>query len=300
MSLPGGRLRIVFIGTVEFSLLALEQCLRLGAEVVGVITRAVSPVNADFADLTGVAEGAGIPCLHTAAVNGEEAMEWIASRRPDIIFCFGWSALIGEKLLTLPPMGVLGFHPAALPRNRGRHPLIWALALGLDRTASSFFFMDQGADSGDILSQREVEIRYEDDARALYDRVAATALEQITEFLPGLMAGTFTRTPQDHSLANVWRKRSAADGCIDFRMPSRGVYNLVRALARPYVGAHAEWAGRECKIWKAAEADGMPANLEPGKVLAVSGEAITVKCGDGAIVLLEHDLQPLPQEGEYL
>ena len=77
-------------------------------------------------------------------VNSKDNYNWIKSLNPDIIFCFGWSNLLKKDILTLAPMGVLGFHPSKLPQNRGRHPLIWALALGLKKSASTFFFMDEG------------------------------------------------------------------------------------------------------------------------------------------------------------
>ena len=78
----------------------------------------------------------------------------------------------------------MGYHPASLPENRGRHPIIWALALGLKKSASTFFFMEEGADDGDILSQKEFEILYEDDAKSLYEKVTDMALNQIEDFLP--------------------------------------------------------------------------------------------------------------------
>ena len=82
-------------------------------------------------------------------------------------------------------MGVLGFHPTKLPQNRGRHPLIWALALGLKKVPQHFF-MDEGADSGDILSQKDFDISHNDDAKTLYDKVVEIALEQIAQFFPSL------------------------------------------------------------------------------------------------------------------
>ena len=83
-------------------------------------------------------------------------------------------------------MGVLGFHPTKLPQNRGRHPIIWSLALGLKKSASTFFFMDEGADSGKILSQKNFEILDSDDAQSLYDKFVNIALLQIENFLPQL------------------------------------------------------------------------------------------------------------------
>ena len=146
-------MKIVFIGAVKFSACALRELITMGANVVGICTLSNSNFNADHEDLTPLAQDYGIPvCLH-ADLNSQESIDWIKRQSPDVIFCFGWSRLICEPLLSLPPLGVIGFHPAGLPANRGRHPIIWALVLGLDQTASTFFKMDNNADSGDIISQ---------------------------------------------------------------------------------------------------------------------------------------------------
>jgi methionyl-tRNA formyltransferase len=202
--------------------------------------------------------------------------------------------------LALAPLGVIGYHPAALPQNRGRHPIVWTLALGLRETASTFFFMDERADAGDLLSQRRLEISPDDDAGDLYRKLTALALAQLSAFVPQLARGGYPRTPQDHSQANTWRKRTKADGQVDWRMSAGGIHNLVRALARPYVGAHCLWEGREIKIWKTALEDTAPDNCEPGKVLAHDGGAPIIKCGAGALRLLQHEFPALPPIGGYL
>jgi methionyl-tRNA formyltransferase len=293
-------MRIVFIGTVEFSRTALSRCLSRKADVVGVVTRRSSAFNTDFADLEPIAAKNNIPLLFTTDVNTQESLAWIRGRDPDVIFCFGWSSLLNTEVLSTPPLGVIGFHPAALPQNRGRHPLIWALALGLEHTASTFFFMDDSADSGDILSQAPIPIAYEDDARSLYNKVTDIALTQIDTFLPSLASGNAPKLEQDHKLSNTWRKRTKADGRIDFRMSSRAIYNLVRALAEPYPGAYLLNGGEELKVWKSSEIDCKLDNIEPGKVLVAHSDGVLVKCGVGAILLIKHEFAQLPKSGDYL
>ncbi len=160
--------------------------------------------------------------------------------------------------------------------------------------------MDEGADTGDILSQRLVSIDYEDNAATLYDKITSTALNQIQEFIPQLSQGNFQRTPQNHTQANIWRKREKQDGKIDFRMSSRNVYNLVRALTRPYVGAHLEYNDQEVKVWKVEEHDYSQPNCEPGKVISAERDNLVVKCGDKSIRLIEHEFEQLPCAGDYI
>lgn len=288
-------LRIVFIGSVEFSLRALERLVALKAQVVGVCTLHESKFNSDHVDLRAFCEENGIEWTYVNDINSSETLYWIKDKSPEVIFCFGWSRLIKNNLLELAPMGVIGFHPAALPANRGRHPLIWALVLGLKKTASTFFFMDEGADSGDILSQHEITITEEDDARTLYDKVVETALEQIEEFLPKLLNKSFERIKQIESNANSWRKRGFIDGQIDWRMSAQSINNLVRGLTKPYIGAHIFVDGEVFKVWKTVIVMNTPENAEPGKILLQKNGKLIVKCGVDAIYIedIEPQLKPI-------
>jgi len=197
-------------------------------------------------------------------------------------------------------MGVLGFHPSKLPQNRGRHPLIWALALGLKKSASTFFFMNESADSGEILSQKDFDILDTDDARILYDKVVNIAILQINEFLPKLKKKTYQTFKQNDEASNTWRKRVKTDGQIDFRMTSQAICNLVRALTKPYVGAHINYKDEEIIVWKVEIIENKQLNSESGKILDINEDKILVKTYDGAIKITHHEFKKLPNVGEYL
>jgi len=117
-------LKIVFIGTVKFSREALKKLIDLGADVAGVVTKSQSDFNADFADLSDLCRKRSVPVKYSENVNDAETSEWIRFLQPDVVFCFGWSQLIKRDVLSIPRLGVVGYHPTLLPRNRGRHPLI--------------------------------------------------------------------------------------------------------------------------------------------------------------------------------
>jgi methionyl-tRNA formyltransferase len=293
-------MRIVFISTNLLGRALLVRLIAAGCDVVGVLCKEESRYNADFAPLADIAMAADIPVHLTRRLKDPDSRAWIAARRPDVIFCFGWSELLDADLLHAAPRGVVGFHPTLLPRHRGRHPIIWALALGLSETGSSFFFMDEGADAGPLLSQRRISISEDMDAGALYQAIQAAAEEQVLEVAAGLAAGTLTGLPQDHALATAWRKRSAIDGRIDWRMPARGIRNLVRALAHPYFGATALAPEGDFIIWQVADGGIAPADCEPGRILSVAWGVPTIKCGDGTIALVRHERRDPFSVGECL
>ena len=151
--------------------------------------------------------------------------------------------------------------------------------------------MDEGADSGDLLSQKRIKIEHEDDAGSLYEKVLVTSLDQIKTFLPQLQSRTYPRIPQDHSTATYWRKRSKKDGIIDFRMSSQSIYNLVRGLSHPYCGALIQIGDQEIETWKSVEVFDIPENIEPGQIIDVNNEKnhVLVKCNPNAIQL---DIEP--------
>ena len=126
-------MKIIFIGSVYFSKVMLEKLIDLKANIVGVITKKHSAFNSDFEDLSLISNNNNIPYLYTENINNQETIFWIKKLKSDIIFCFGWSSLLKKDVLKICPMGVLGFHPALIPENRGRHPLIWPKILGLEK-----------------------------------------------------------------------------------------------------------------------------------------------------------------------
>lgn len=117
-------MRIVFIGAVEFSLRALEHSLDINADIAEVCTLKESKFNCDHIDLASLSEERGLPWYYVAYFDSLDCRDWIQQKSPDVIFCFGWSKLLMYYLLSLAPLGVVGFHPVALPANRGLHPLV--------------------------------------------------------------------------------------------------------------------------------------------------------------------------------
>jgi len=293
-------MKALLIGCVMSSERALNTLLACdGIEIVGVVTRRASSFNTDFRDLALIGTANDIPVFFADEADTEEMTAWIAAHAPDIVFCIGWSYLLGQDILDIPAHGVIGYHPALLPRGRGRHPIIWALALGLEETGSSLFVMDAGADSGAIVSQRRVPIARDDDAASLYARLLDILGDQLRGICAQLATGSLKATPQDHGVATYWRKRGKDDGRIDWRMPAEGIRNLVRALAAPYPGAHCVFGGEDIKVHKVETADA-PKDIEPGCVIGVDGRAITVKAGIDAVRLVEHDFTRLPATAEYV
>jgi len=297
--------RIGFIGCVKSSEAFLNVLVSMASpdvEVVAVVTKKNSSFNADYVDLSQICLDKGIPFHYEVSDDRHKSVQFMSQYKPDVIYCFGWSYLLGEAMLTLAPKGVIGFHPAALPKNRGRHPIIWALVLGLKKTASSFFRIDGRVDAGPILSQKAINISNTDEAESLYEKILDQAKLQVRKFTLELARGEERYELQDENSATYWRKRGRADGIIDWRMHASDIHNLVRGLSHPYPGAEFFRNDKYIKLWKTDLSDvSFGRNLEPGLILNVDQEKVLVKCGgESAIWLLNYEQDQNFVAGDYL
>ncbi len=295
-------MNIIFIGCVKFSYICLKTIIENNYNISAVCTLKESDFNTDFLDLSEISKLHNIPVKYAPNINDESSIEWIRGFKPDIIFCFGWSQILKKEILEIPKYGIIGYHPANLPKNRGRHPIVWSLVLGLKETASTFFFMDESADGGDILDQKLVLINYRDNAKTLYKKLTETAIKQINYFLPKLIDKSYKRIPQDNNLASYWRKRSKVDGIIDWRMNADNIRNLIRALTKPYCGASFFYKNTEYFVWDAETIICDLENIEPGKIISLNPKECTVKCGNNAIKIVdvEPSIFPKASLGDYL
>jgi len=298
-------LNIVLIGCVistESALLyLLEKHKKRKLNIAGILTQKNSKLNTDYVDLSVLAKKNNLPILYWDEYSNEsEIIKWVYLKSPSLIFVIGWSKILGDIWLNNFAGKLIGFHPSKLPNNRGRHPIIWAIVLGLSDTASTFFMLNEGIDDGDILSQVSVPILYEDDSAILYKKICKVMGPQIDNIINDAQICLCPIKKPPEININYWRRRSFEDGKIDWRMPSIGIYNLVRALRPPYPGAHFFYKEKKITVWKCEEVEYQRSNIEPGKIIDAEQGLILVKAGLNAVRILEYDSLFLPQAGDYL
>jgi len=290
-------LRIVFVGAVRFSEHCLREVFRCGGNVVSVFT--LPPERAarhsDYVDLGPVAQAHGVPAVHLRErISAEANVSRVRDLSPDVIMVLGWSELISSDLISIPRIGCIGSHPALLPRNRGRHPLIWALVNGLKESGLTFFFIDEGTDTGDILWQKPFPITQDDDAGTLYKKIEDLAAEAIETFLPQLAGEAYPREKQDDQYATYLRKRTAEDGEIKWTETPATIFNLVRALTHPYPGAHTFLRNTKVRVWQCAlpDADHLCGlDSDCGEVLFAEGGCLHVAAGErGVVVITDYEV----------
>ena len=279
-------MKTAFIGAVEGSAVALRALCEagLGPDLVVTLPLEKAANHSDFADLGPISEAHGLNLMRVARSDDPGLMAALERLAPDLIMIIGWSQLVGPELLTLPRIGVLGFHPSPLPKMRGRAVIPWQILTAQKQGGATLFWVAEGVDDGDIAAQAVFEIDTDSiDARGLYDRAVAEMARMLPPLLAELAAGRRPARVQDDAQATICARRRPEDGEIDWTRPGAEIARLIRAVGPPYPGASTRDAKGTVVTVTAARLSPQEGRFIgiPGQVQQVDGEVVTVMCGDG-------------------
>jgi methionyl-tRNA formyltransferase len=292
-------MNLVFVSGVQLGRDALEGILDSGViekgqasmKAIFSLDEARARRTVGFIPFDDLAKRFGCPLHKVKKIRHPKNVQLLRDIEPDIIFIIGWSELASTEILDIPKMkhhsderhaathGCIGMHPTPLPIGRGRAPIPWAIIKGFTKSAVTMFYLEEEADAGNIIAQREFEITFEDDAQTIYDKVARLHYEIMKEMIPLLVAGTAPSIPQDSSKAMWWPKRTPDDGIIDWTKNSKELYNWVRALTHPYPGAFTFYQEKKLFIWKV-----IPLSACAGEIIEVTPEGIVVNTGGNLLI----------------
>jgi len=287
-------MRIIFMGTPDFAVPALEALLQAGYPVTAVVTQPDRPRGRGRKLLPGpvkkTAVEHGLPVLQPDRLLEDSFLERLASLAPEVIVVAAFGRILPPVILRLPRLGCLNIHASLLPRYRGAAPIHRAVMNGERETGVSIMLMDEGLDTGAVLARRAVPIAADDCTGAVHDRLARLGAELLLETLPRWEAGEIVPQPQDHAAATYAPPLTGADEVIVWRRPAGEIVNQIRGLS-PWPGARTSLDGRLLKIWRAAfSADARPADAVPGRVLGAGGDGLAVAAGDGVVLIRELQL----------
>ncbi len=290
------------MGTPQFAVPTLHALLS-HHEVVAVVTQPDAPAGRGRAVLPSPVKTLGLehgaPVLQPESLKPPEVVDQLRAYAPDVIVVAAFGQILRRPVLELPPHGCVNVHASLLPRWRGASPISAAIAAGDEVTGVTIMQMDAGLDTGPILSQRSEAIRPDDTAGALGARLAELGAALLIETLPGYLAGLIQSQPQDETRATKCGLLKKEDGRIDWQRSAVEIERHVRAMS-PWPSAFTRWEGRLLRVLRVAarRVDAQQAALPPGGVF-VAGKALCVRCGDGAVELVE--VQPegkRPMSGE--
>ena len=287
-------MRIVFMGTPDFAVGALEALAQSGHEIAAVVTQPDKPKGrGKMQQMTPVKETAlrlGLPVFQPVRVREEAFVEQMRELAPDVIVVSAFGQIIPGALLELPKYGCINIHASLLPRYRGAAPIQWAVIDGEAVSGVTIMRMDAGLDTGDMLARTEVPLTPDETGGSLFEKLCRAGAELLTETLPKLEAGTLVPEKQpEESPTPYARMIRKEDGRLDWTMDAAALERRIRGF-NPWPSAYTSINGKTLKIWKAETADG-GSEKEPGTVTAADKKGFCVQTGEGILKVLEVQLQ---------
>lgn len=221
----------------------------------------------------------------------EADINFFKEHKFDLLIQGGWQRLFPKEILESLSIGALGYHGSSefLPKGRGRSPLNWSLVEGKDKFIMHLFLMKEGADDGDVIDYEIFDINEWDDIETLYYKYAISNKNLLLRNIDGLLKGEFKIIPQEGE-PSYYPKRTEKDGEINWQtMKLKQIYNLVRAVTRPYPGAWFMNNGKKAIIWKARPFDAkfQYLNAPIGSVVEEFDGRLVIKCLDGLLLVDE-------------
>ncbi len=288
-------MKAIVVGAVESTRIALRAINAApGWTLSAIITlpRSHAGRHSDFVDLREEAAACNAALIDAPDSNAPEIVEKAKALKPDIAFVIGWSQICKPEFRNAAGGKVIGYHPAPLPRLRGRAVIPWTILLDEKITASTLFWIDDGVDTGPILAQKFLHVAPDETATTLYARHMEALDEILRSSLGALKNGDAPRLSQDERYATYAARRTPKDGAIDWRKSAAEISRLIRATTRPYPGAFTTWKGRKLVIWSAhLWAEGAARAATPGQIVKIEDGLLSIACGEGGIIAGEWTLE---------
>ncbi len=280
-------MRIVFMGTPDFSVGTLEALIEAGHEVVLAVTQPDKPKGrgkeVQFSPVKETALAHGIPVFQPRRVRDPECVEELGKYRADVMVVIAFGQILPKEILEMTPYGCINVHASLLPKYRGAAPIQWAVIDGEPVSGVTTMQMDEGLDTGDMLLKTEVALDEKETGGSLHDKLASAGAKLCVRTLKELEAGRLVPEKQGESPTAYARMLDKKLGAIDWTRSACSIERLVRGL-NPWPSAYTDWNGKTMKIWE-ADVTEAESGQTPGTVMAVQKNSFSVQTGKGQLVV---------------
>uniref|UniRef100_UPI004047598A methionyl-tRNA formyltransferase n=1 Tax=Algoriphagus sp. TaxID=1872435 RepID=UPI004047598A len=287
-------LRIIFMGTPEFAVPALEKLVAAGWNVTAVITAPDKPQGRGQklvgSPVKEAAERLDIPVLQPTNLKDPGFQQELKELAADLQIVVAFR-MLPEAVWNMPPLGTFNLHASLLPNFRGAAPINWALIQGEKVTGVTTFFLQHEIDTGNILFQEKVTILPEDNLGSLYEKLMNLGANLVVQTVVAIANKDIHPLPQDEALAiHSAPKIFKETGKIDWTTSATSIHNLIRGLS-PYPGAWTELQGKSCKIFASTHLEGKLSGKAPGEWTSDFKTYLHFQCGQGILVVQELQLE---------
>ena len=282
-------MKVIFMGTPEFSVGTLKALAEAGHEVVLAVTQPDKPKGrGDRMQYPPVKEMAleyGIPVFQPKKIRAPECVEELRKYEADIMVVIAFGQILPKEILEMTPYGCVNVHASLLPKYRGAAPIQWAVINGEKVTGVTTMQMDEGLDTGDMLLKEEVILDEEETGGSLHDKLAEAGARLFVRTLKALEDGSAVREKQGESPTEYARMLTKELGSIDWTQDALSIERLVRGL-NPWPSAYTDWNGKVMKIWEAKVMEGETGKA-PGTIVKIEKDGFLVQAGAGLLKILE-------------
>jgi methionyl-tRNA formyltransferase len=288
-------LSVIFMGSAELSCPSLSALLRDPAtKVVAVVTQPDRPKGRGLkltpSPVKTLGLEAGLPILQPQRAREPSFLEELRGLRPDLVVVAAYGQILPGSILNLPVFGCINVHTSLLPKYRGAGPIQWAIINGETETGVTIMRMDEGLDTGDILSQERITIEPDDTSATLHNKLAEIGARLLVQTIPDFVSGKIAPQKQDPAKATYAPKIKKQDGEIDWRQPATVIRDRIRGL-NPWPAAFTWLSEPEKQRLKILKADVKSDCGAPGTILKADKDALVVACGSDALQVLELQLE---------
>jgi methionyl-tRNA formyltransferase len=278
------------MGTPEFAVPCLDMLTNEGYNVIGVVTQPDKPKGRGHKlaqpPVKEYALQKGIPVYQPKTLKNNAFENTLKKLAPDLIVVVAYGKILPKYILEYPNYGCINVHASLLPKYRGAGPIQWAVINGEKETGITTMFMDEGMDTGDMILKKKTQIRSNETAGELHDRLSALGAEVLKETLALVEKGSIPRMPQPHQQATYAPMLDKSIAKIDWAKPAIEIKNLVRGL-NPWPVAFTYYKGRIMKIWSVDIVKNCTDGV-PGIILKhIKGQGLAVKAGDNNCIIIE-------------
>lgn len=289
-------MKIVFMGTPDFSLQPLKKLIEAGHYVSLVLTREDKKRNRGELSPTPVKELAqelNIPVLTPSRMKDEALLERLNSEKADFFVVVAYGKILPKEILDMPKFGCINIHASLLPEYRGAAPIQWSIIDGKKKTGITTMLMDEGLDTGDILKQYELPIANNETGGSLFEKLALLGGEAIVDTIDNF--NNITPKKQGESTTGYAKMISKSMGDIDFNKSAIEIERLIRGM-NPWPSAYTKYMGKVLKIWEAkvaeniSELPNIKLNENYGKIYSFNNR-IFIICNSSVLEVLSLQLE---------
>jgi methionyl-tRNA formyltransferase len=285
--------RIVFMGTPEFSVPIVRQLVLNGHQVVAVYTQLDKPAGRGrqtaLSPVKRVALELGLPVVQPVSLKQAAVVTELAGFKPDVVVVAAYGRILPKTVLETPQYGCINIHPSLLPRHRGASPVASAILAGDEFTGVSVMLMDEGLDTGPVLTRAQIPISDGDSTGSLSLKLSLIAAQLLPDVLPSWKKGLLRIQSQDETEATYSGIITKKSGEIDWHQPVDVIWRLVRAL-HPWPGCYTSWRGKRLKIIEAVPLTKQN-DAAKGQVVATAHSGFGVRTGSGVLEILVIQLE---------